>query len=405
LPVSQHVVIVGAGTVGLSCAWFLQEAGAQVTVLDREGVAAGSSWGNAGWISPPLTVPLPDPSVLRYGMRSLLDSASPLYIPPRADLELWKWLLEFARNCTPKRWAAGMAHYRDLNARAHEAFDVLTKAGVGETVERPLIAGFSSPATARPLLDELRLVVGSGQQAEFDLLTGDEARAEAPLLADSVAMAVRLGNTRFIYPAVFAEQLADAVRERGGTIEAGAAVERVERVGGKVVAQARGGRRFDGDAVVLANGAWLTALAKPHGVTEQVRAGRGYSFTVATDVPPTGPIYFPETKVACTPNQDGRLRVAGMMEFSRPDDPLDPRRITAIAEAGQKMLRGVDWSHRQDEWVGSRPVTANGLPLIGPTRTPGVYVAGGHGMWGITLGPLTGQMIAQQVVGGVPARP
>lgn len=395
----QHVVVVGGGMVGLSSAWFLQEAGAEVTVLERAEVCSGSSWGNAGWLAPSLTVPLPEPSVLRYGLRALLDPRSPVYVPPRADLGLWSFLLQFARHCTVSRWSAGMARYRDLNARALDAFDALVGAGVGETVTAPIIAGFSSARHARGLLDELRLVAGAGQQVDFDLLTGAEAREAQPLLGDRVAMAVRLNDTRYIYPAQFVGRLAQSVRERGGTIHEHSPVRRVAAAGDGVLAELTDGRRVSGDAAVLATGAWLGDLAREHGITTRVQAGRGYSFTVSTDTPPSGPVYLPEVRVACTPTHDGRFRVAGMMEFRSADDPLDPRRITAIASAAQRLLTGVDWSDRRDEWVGSRPVTPDGLPLIGTTRTRNVFVAGGHGMWGITLGPLTGQLIADRVLG------
>ena len=114
---------------------------------------------------------------------------------------------------------------------------------------------------------------------------------------------------------------------------------------------------------------------------------------------PDGPVYLPSQRVACTPLGD-RLRVAGMMEFRRPEAPLDARRIQAIAEATRPFLRGADLDDRQDEWVGSRPCTADGLPLIGATRSPRVFAAGGHGMWGITLGPATGRLLAEQIVTG-----
>ena len=96
-----------------------------------------------------------------------------------------------------------------------------------------------------------------------------------------------------------------------------------------------------------------------------------------------------------------RLRVAGMMEFRRPDAPLDPRRIDAIVAATRPMLSGADLDDRADEWVGSRPCTADGLPLVGATRSPRVFTAGGHGMWGVALGPLTGKLLAERIVTGV----
>src|SRR3954453_10209059 len=82
----RQVAVLGAGMVGLSCAWFLQEAGVQVTVYERDRVAAGASWGNAGWPTPALTAPLPEPAVLRYALRAVLSPRSPVYLPLRADV-------------------------------------------------------------------------------------------------------------------------------------------------------------------------------------------------------------------------------------------------------------------------------------------------------------------------------
>ena len=130
-----------------------------------------------------------------------------------------------------------------------------------------------------------------------------------------------------------------------------------------------------------------------------LRAGRGYSFSVAVDSPVPCPVYFPFERIACTPIGD-RLRVAGTMEFRDVDAPLDMGRVDAIVENGRPLLSGVDWNDRHDVWVGGRPVTVDGLPLIGATRNPDVYVAGGHGMWGITLGPLSGKLLAEQIATG-----
>ena len=154
------------------------------------------------------------------------------------------------------------------------------------------------------------------------------------------------------------------------------------------------------DAIVIATGAWLGLLARDFGVKKVVQAGRGYSFSVAIDHVPNGPVYFPAARVACTPVGD-RLRVAGMMEFRKPEAPLDRRRVKAIVEAARPLLAGADLDNRKDEWVGSRPCTSDGLPLIGVTANPRVFVAGGHGMWGITLGPVTGQLLAQQMATGL----
>src|SRR5699024_4537985 len=134
-----------------------------------------------------------------------------------------------------------------------------------------------------------------------------------------------------------------------------------------------------------------------------VQAGRGYSFTVPVDPMPKVPLYFPHERVACTPLGD-RYRVAGMMEFRRHLEPLDPRRIQAIVNATTPLLAGADVTARVAESVASRSCTPVGLPLVGPTRSPRAVAAGGHGMWGVTQGPRTGKRSPEYVTTGyVPA--
>ncbi|MEV6815250.1 FAD-dependent oxidoreductase, partial [Micromonospora sp. NPDC051296] len=396
-----HVAIIGAGMVGLATAWFLQERGVRVTVLDRAGVAAGASWGNAGWLTPGITTPLPEPAVLRYGLRAVLSPSSPVYVPPRADARLLRFLAGFARHSTASKWRTAMRAYIPMNRRAFEAFDALEAAGVASMTNeaKSFIAAYRTEAERSVLLDELGHIHAAGQQIEFDVLTGAEARAVEPSLSDDIGAAIRLHGQRFIDPGHYVHALADSVRARGAALVTGAEVVNVrdEGAGVRLITSAGGDDRYD--AAVLATGTWLGELARRFGVRTVVQAGRGYSFSVAIEHVPAGPVYFPAQRVACTPLGD-RLRVAGMMEFRRAEAPLDRRRILAIAEAARPLLRGADLDARIDEWVGARPCTPDGLPLIGRTRSPRVFAAGGHGMWGITLGPLTGKLLAEQITTG-----
>ncbi len=397
----RSVVVVGAGMAGLATAWFLQEAGAEVTVVDRRGVAAGASWGNAGWLSPALTVPLPEPAALKLGLRTLLSPASPLYIPPRPDPRLARFLLAFTRNCTRRSWQVAMAGLAALNRGALSAYDDLARGGVAEptrTGEACLLA-FTSEAGRAPLVAELEAVRAAGQEVDFDLLTGAEARESEPTLSVRVDAAVRLHGQRQLNPGAYVTALADAVRDRGGKIVTGLEVTRIRDVGAGVVALASDGASVRADAAVLASGAWLGGLAAPFGVRTPVQSGRGYSFSLPPDGLPTRPTYFAEQRVVCTPLGD-RVRVAGMMEFTAPDRPADPRRVQAIVNAARTLLPSADLTRRTDVWAGPRPCTPDGLPLVGPTRSPRVHVCGGHGMWGIALGPLSGKLLAESIVTG-----
>lgn len=391
--------------VGLSTAWHLQQRGVRVTVVDREGVAAGSSWGNAGWLAPALTLPLPDPAILATGILQTLKPSSPVYVPPTADPQLIRFLVGFARHCTPGKWRAAMSVFNRANAAALPAYDELARLtpAVEEPTKpaRPFLAAFQTEAARTFLVDEFGHSEGS---VDFDLLTGDEIRALEPALGEAVRFGVRLHGQRFINPGQYVDALADAVVKGDGHLVTGHRVVDVIETSSGVRVQLDGADDLTADAVVVATGAWLGGLARRHGVKRLVQAGRGYSFTVHPAHVPTNPVYFPAERVACTPlggPADG-LRVAGMMEFRSPDAPLDPRRIKAIVDAATPMLQGVDWSARTDEWVGSRPCTTDGLPLIGRTKSQQVYVNGGHGMWGIALGPLSGRLLAEQIVGETP---
>jgi D-amino-acid dehydrogenase len=403
---TQKVAVVGAGIVGLSTAWHLQQHRVHVTVFDRRQVAAGSSWGNAGWLTPSLTAPLPEPAVLRYGVRAVVSPSSPVYVPLRADHRLLRFMAGFTRHSTARRWGLGTRAYAPLNRKALAAFDELAAGGAGTQTYAadPFLACFRTPEERAVLVEELEHLQAAGQDVKYDLLTGHEARKAEPALSSSVGAAVRLHDQRYLNPPEFTAALAAAVADRGGVVVEGNAVRDVRDHGDGVVVELAPGNEQRFDAVVLATGAWLGDLARRWGVRRIVQAGRGYSFSVAADHLPAGPVYFPTQRIACTPlttPSGPRLRVAGMMEFRSPDAPLDQRRVEAIVAAARPLLNGVDLDHRQDEWVGSRPCTTDGLPLIGATSSPRVYAAGGHGMWGVALGPLTGRLLAERIVTGV----
>lgn len=401
---TPHVVVVGAGMVGLSTAWYLQEHGVQVTVIERSGVAAGSSWGNAGWISPGLCVPLSDPSVLKYGLKAVLDPDSPLFIPPKPDVRLASFLLGFARRCTPGQWKKTMDLFVPVNRLAIGAYDELESNGVAaKSHEAPIMAAFRRAEDAKGLEHEIELIHEAGLDLEATEVDNATLRAELPIISPDVEKAIRLGGQRYINPGEYVDALAKAVQERGGRLVIGANAHALRHGPGGVTVEMMSGEPVSGDAVVIATGAWLPELAKTCGVRVPVRAGRGYSFSVSvTDEnarPVPCPVYFPHERVACTPLGD-RLRVGGTMEFAGTEDPLNADRVAAIRRSGEPLLTGVNWDDQQDVWVGGRPVTVDGLPLIGETKVPGVYVNGGHGMWGITLGPLSGRLLAEQMVTG-----
>ncbi|MBF0672470.1 MAG: FAD-binding oxidoreductase [Salinibacterium sp.] len=404
----RSVIVVGAGIVGLSTAWFLQERGVEVTVVDRGEVGLGASWGNAGWIAPALTLPLPEPAIFRYGVKAVVSPSSPVYVPLAADAKLLRFLAGFAWHSTPRKWRANMETFAEINKWSVDSFDVLADGGVEDRTitADPFLTGFTSERDRQGLRHEFAEIEKRGGEVDYELISGEELRALEPAISAEVTHGIRIAGQRYINPPLFVRSLAAAVEARGGTIITSTTVTDVTDTGSHVSVevdqpQAGGASPWElqADAVVIASGTWLGALTGRYGVRQVVQAGRGYSFSVRPDAVPEHPIYFPAQRVACTPLGD-RLRVGGMMEFRPADAAPDPRRITTLVEAARPLFEGVDWDAREDEWVGSRPCTADGLPLMGETRSARVHVAGGHGMWGVTLGPLTGRIVADAMTGG-----
>lgn len=395
------VAVVGAGIVGLSTAWFLQEHGFDVTVVERSHVAAGASWGNAGWLMPGDATPLASPATLRMGLQGLTRRGSALAVPMLTGPDLYRFLLRFARNCTSAQWERSLHALVPLSNAALDAYDDLAAGGVSVAPTRSQhhLACFTSVAARDDFAGHLKHLRAQGVQVEFDVMDGNAARSASSVVSGSVKGAVGLLGQRFLDPTLFVPALAESFVERGGTIRVDTEARSLRDIGHAAeVLLMRDGRpsvlRFD--TVVLCTGAWLSTLAKRFGVSVPVRAGRGYSFNIRTDVRVDDPIYLPDQHLACTPMR-GRLRIAGAMEFRAPNAPVDPRRIHAMVEAARPMLDNVDLDDRTEEWVGPRPVSADGTPLVGPTASPRVWCVGGHAMEGMVLGPITARLAAQGI--------
>jgi len=393
----QSAIVVGAGIVGLSTAWHLQQQGLSVTVVDRVGPAAGASWGNAGWVTPGLVMPLAEPGAWKYALQSLTDPDAPLHVPLRFDPQLWKFLLRFAANMNARKWQQTMSALQPITRTVDESFAQLKARGIASpVVAAPYVAGFSSAEAAAAFRTELEHLHAMGQSIGVSTLADGNRPA---VLSDAVVHGLEISGQSYLDPGDFVCDLARAFEACDGQIMDGTNVCSVDAGPSSAAVTTDDGSLLTAEVLVLATGAWLPKLANKWGLKIGVQAGRGYSFTVDGDCLPSGPLYFPEQRVVCTPYQ-GALRIAGTMEFLDPDEPLDSSRLESVARAIRPLLQGIDWSSRRDAWVGSRPITPDGLPIVGRLASNRIYAAGGHGMWGMVLGPATGRLLAEQIVTG-----
>ena len=397
------VVVIGSGVVGLCCAYELRRGGAEVSVLERGRLGQGASRGNTGWVCPSFSYPLPAPGIIGEGLRGMVRGGGPLVIHPSLDPTFLRWLLGFRRSATRERWEQGVRALLALNARTLELFDVYADGGIPFEMHRSgLLLVATTPAGLASYTDLFRRLRSIGFAGEVVELGPEEARALEPGLAGGLAGGVRAVIDRYVRPESLTEGLSGYLADHG--------VEMREEIEVLEIASSNGGVRIatsagpvEADRVVVAAGATSSPLLTRLGVRMPLVGARGYSVTLAGgDSRQRHALYLAEAKVGIS-SYDDTVRIAGVFELGSSSDRVDRRRLA-------KMLSTVDpyfdgWRPGSQpallEWAGLRPMTADGLPLIG--RAPAldnVYVATGHGMLGVTLAPASAAALARLVLEG-----
>ncbi len=397
----ERVAVIGGGVVGLTTAYYLRQAGADVVVVERDRVGSGASRGNAGEVCPGTCVPLPGPGVISASLRTLHRRDSALYVRPQPSLALARFLLGFALSAREAPFAAGVRALSELARGAVDQYREIAADGVAFAInDRPYLSVYGDRSTAEGSLAELRRWCGDYLEVPQRVLDQDELCALEPCLTGGVS-GYALEGQIVIDSSTYVDSMAARLRAGGTEIREGTRVTQI-RPGAAGVALATSREPVHADAAVLTSGIWSTALAQTMGGRVPIFPGKGYSFSVPIESRPSHLIALDAAHVGMTPLGDS-TRFAGTMELDRQHDRFDRRRIEAIVAAARPHLRGVDWERRSAEWVGPRPMTANGLPFIGALDRSGrLIVAAGHNMLGVTLAPGTGRAVARLITGGDP---
>jgi D-amino-acid dehydrogenase len=399
-----RVVVVGGGVVGICCAYELQQAGAEVTVLDEGRLGFGASRGNTGWICPSFTYPLPGPGIMREGLAGMLRGGGPLVIRPTLDPMFARWLLGFRRSCSRERWQNGVRSLLALNARTLELFDSYAAAGVPFEMHSSgllLVATTQEGLTSYvSIFRELRALGFTGEISEVD--AADACRLEPSLSQARITGGVHALVDRYVRPETLTEGLAAWLGERGVEFLEHARVESLDAARDGVQIGTSSGPIAAHRAVVCA-GASSPALLRRLGIRMPLVGARGYSVTVAGGATrPRHALYLAEAKVGIS-SYDDAVRIAGVFELGAAGEGLDGRRLRAMVSRVDPYFER--WRPSEDEplleWAGLRPMTADGLPLVGPAPAlANVFVATGHGMLGVTLAPATAALLAPLVLEG-----
>lgn len=390
-----HVVVVGAGIVGLGTAWALVRDGWQVTVVDRDAPGSGASGGNGAQLSYSYVQPLADPGIWAQLPKLLLSRDSPLRFRLQADPAQWAWLAQFMWACRGSVSRATTQQLLTLATSSRQVFETLMDeeklscdfSASGKLVLYPDAAGLA--AAQRQL--ELQQTLGGAAQR---LLTPDACVDVEPALAayaGQIAGGIYTPSECAVDCGALCHALHQRLVAKGVRFVLGHPVQGWATGSGRVQAIELNGQELAADAFVLAAGTGSVGLARHFGVRLPIYPLKGYSITVPLDDErDTGAPKVSITDLArkvVFARLGQRLRVAGMAELVGENQALDPRRIASLQQTTQRVFPRLQAQGPVQPWTGLRPATPRGLPLLGqqPGLPANLYLNTGHGALGLTL--------------------
>ncbi len=401
----HDVLIIGGGPVGLSCAYYLLKSGRKVAIVDSNEIGKGSGSGNAGHIVPSHIIPLAAPGVVTSALKWMLDpSHSPFGMKVSLSPSYLAWLWRFASACSQDNVARSIQPLYDLGQLSADNFARII-------AEEKFDCAYQQKGLL--FLYKTEKAFHDGQhEGEFMQKHGipvsvyDRAKVHEvePAALDEVIGGVHFTGDAHLNPAAFLRLLRERVREMGAELMENASVTGFESAGKKVrVVRTRAGE-FEAEQVVLAAGAWSPFVVRELGIHLPVQPARGYSLTMsATKTMPSHALILGERRVAVTPMNE-LLRFTGRLEIGNYSIEPNPVWIRRIENSAREYLRLDETLNVKETWAGLRPVTPNGVPII--ARSPShenLILATGHAMLGLSLGPGTGQLVAELANGQTPS--
>ncbi|MBN1342477.1 MAG: FAD-dependent oxidoreductase [Phycisphaerae bacterium] len=399
----DEILVIGGGVIGVCSAYYLAEAGCPVRLIEKGEICSGASWGNAGFVCPSHSVPMPAPGVLLQAIKWMSDPKSPFYIKPRLDPTLLSWLLRFASACTQTCVDRAMPVLHDLGRASLELHERLAE-GLGATFgfrRNGLLMlygqadAFHSGAQVARRLSEMGVRTEILRPRDLHDRLGD--------LRCAAVGGVNYPDDGHLDPGEFVQAVARAACDRGAVVQSSAEVLGWE-TSGRTVTKVRTTRGdFQPRQIVLAAGAWCPSLAQVLDIKLPIQAAKGYSVSFRRPRNcPDVPMLLGETRVAVTPLAD-TLRLGGTLELAGMDLSVNRPRVDAILEAAKSFLPGLEETELLEVWRGLRPCTPDGLPIIGRCEAfENLIVASGHGTLGVSLGPITGKLVSQIALGQTP---
>ena len=390
----KDVIIIGGGMVGLSCAWHLQEAGMDVTVVDQGDFSDGCSYGNAGMIVPSHFVPLASPGMLSEGIRWMFKSKSPFFIRPRLNAGLVSWLWKFLKYANANHASSCASLLRDMHVESREIFKGWNDmAGFSfDLEEKGILMLFQSAKAERDEIETAEKANALGIKAT--VLNENQVKQLEPNVKLSIRGAVHYPGDATFSPDMLMQQLKSLLRVNGTSFIPNFHVDKIMDGKTSAVVVAKDGSKIEAKHVIVACGAWSGILLKKIGFSLPMQGGKGYSMTFDhVHTKPSIPSLLHEARVSITPMGD-RLRIGGTLEISGWDEKIRDAKIKWILESIPGYYPDLHMDRPEKTWYGYRPCTPDGMPVIGRYhQNSSIIVATGHSMMGISLAPSTGRLV------------
>ena len=409
----MKVFVLGAGVVGTTAAWYLAQAGHEVTVIEREPAPAlETSFANGGQISVSHAEPWANPAAPLKVLRWLFKEDAPLLFRLRADLRQWSWGLRFLVECLPSHTRANIGQIVRLGVYSRGRLKALrAETGIEyDHLERGILHFYTNRQAYEHALGAAELMCSYG--CDRRPRTAAECVAIEPALAlahNRLAGGTYTAEDESGDAHLFTVRLAELAQKAGVVFRYDHRIDGLERTGDRIarvrVTDASGlTQHFEGDAYVVALGSYSPLMLQPLGIRIPVYPVKGYSATMPVLDPGRAPeVSLTDDEYQIVISRLGeRIRVAGTAELNGYDTALNDRRCGALVRRFESLFPGAADTSRVQFWTGLRPATPGNVPLIGRTRFVNLYLDTGHGTLGWTHACGAGQAIADIVSGRTP---
>ncbi len=398
----MKVVIIGGGIIGLSSAYFLQESGHTVTVIDKTDMMDSCSYGNAGYVCPSHFVPLATPGIIKQGLKWMMNPESPFYVQPRLSWSLIDWGLKFMKMATNENVNKAAIPLRDIaiiSKKLYEEWALLPQFGFAYE-SKGLLEIFQTQQAADHVLHIMKKSHELGL-TDTVMLDGKALQALEPQTKINAMGALHFKCDAHLYPNKLMQQLLKDLEQKGVHLLTNETVTGFEKKDGAISKVITDKTAHDADAIVIASGSWSREVAAMMNVKIPLVGGRGYSVTLEDSAYTLNhPAVLVEGRVAITPMDGNKIRFGGTMEITSTQTPPRMNRVVGLLKAVEKFFPEfiVPTPSIDKVWYGYRPCSADGLPYIGKTKKwKNVVLATGHAMVGLSLGAGTGKLVSEIV--------